>query len=104
MELFKKSLLALILFLGITIGANAQSGWSTSQWYQYRGQSWTEWRVVTVGYDYNGYPINQRQCRQTVWYSEQRQGYVYVWGPNGWYTQWYTGTAWRCYWGAWYPC
>ncbi len=104
MKLFKKALLTLVFILGVTIGASAQSGWNTGQWYQYQGQSWTDWKDVFVGYDGWGMPIYRRQCRNTVWYSEYYSGYTYVWGPNGWYTQWYSGYAWKCYWSNWYWC
>jgi len=102
--MLKKFLLPLlftICFVGNTI---AQSGWQTGNWYQYQGQTWTEWQDVFVGYDFFGNAMYQRMCRNTTWYKEYRSGYVYLWGPSGWYTQWYEGYAWSCYWSNWYRC
>ncbi len=104
MKLLKKIMLTIALLLGLTIGAYAQSGWNTGEWYQYQGETWTEWQTVITGYDFFGNPLYSRKCRQTTWYSESYSGYVYVWGPNGWYTQWYSGYAWKCYWSNWYWC
>lgn len=104
MKLLKKILLTLTIVLGLAIGASAQSNWQTGRWYQYQGQSWTQWQNVIVGYDNWGNAIVRRKCRQTIWYSEQYSGYVYVWGPNGWYRENYSGYAWKCYWGSWYWC
>lgn len=104
MKLLKKLMLTLALVMGMTLAVSAQSSWSTGRWYQYQGQSWTQWQNVIVGYDYYGNAITRTKCRQTVWYSEQYSGYVYVWRNGGWYTQSYNGYAWKCYWGNWYWC
>lgn len=104
MNLFKKALLSIVLFLGLTFTSFSQSGWQSGYYYAYQGENWTEWRIVTVGYDYYGNPINQKQCRQTFWYKEYREGYVYYWGPNGWYKEWKSGYFWYYTWGNWYLC
>jgi hypothetical protein len=104
MSLLKKCLLSLILFLFISVGSFAQSGWISGNYYAYQGKTWTDYTYVTVGYDYYGNPINQKRCRQTTWYQEYREGYVSVWGPNGWYSEWKSGYYWYYKWSAWYNC
>ncbi len=92
-----KNLFLSLAFVLCLVGATiAQSGWQANQWYQYQGQTWTEWQDVFAGYDMFGNPVYQRMCRQTTWYKEYRS--------SGWYTQWYEGYAWSCYWSNWYRC
>lgn len=102
--MLKKILLSIAFILCLAGTTVAQRGWETNQWYQYQGQTWTEWQDVFAGYDFFGYPVYKRMCRQTTWYKEYRAGSTYVWGPSGWYTQWYEGYAWSCYWSNWYLC
>lgn len=104
MNLIKKLVLALAIFFSVAFSATAQNSWNTGRWYQYQGQSWTQWQNVVIGYDNWGNSIVRTQCRVTIWYSEQYSGYVNVWGPNGWYSKSYSGYAWKCYWGNWYWC
>lgn len=100
----KKFIISLLVSLFITLGATAQSGWRTGRIYAERGQTWTQWKIDIVGYDGWGNPIYDKICRQTYWHQKWYRGYVYVWGPNGWYTTWREGSYWYCTWGRWYRC
>jgi len=104
MKLLKKLMLTLMLVIGFSFAVNAQSGWSTSRWYQVQGESWTDWQNVFVGYDMWGNPVYRTQCRDTNWYREYRSGTTYRWGMNGWYSYSYSGYAWSCRWSSWYWC
>ena len=98
----RKLILALVFSLA-TMWAVAQSGWSSGQYYAYRGQAVEECGYVYSKCDAWGNWIgNYVSCRVLVWEQQWRSGYVYYWGPNGWYTQWQSGTFWYCYWGNWY--
>lgn len=68
MKLLNKLLLTVALVVGMTFEADAQSNWSTGRWYQYQGQSWTQWQNVIVGYDNWGNAVVKRKCRDTYWY------------------------------------
>jgi len=81
--MIKKVILPLFFTLFLFSNTFTQSGWQTGNWYQYQGQSWTEWQDVFVGYDFFGYPMYQRMCRNTTWYKEYRTGYVNVWVQMG---------------------
>ncbi len=104
MKLLRNLLLTVIFTVGLAIGAEAQSGWSTGNYYAYQGESRIDY---TYNNEYNFYCncyVTVRYCRQLNWYQEYHSGYVYVWGPNGWYTQWQEGYFWYCTWTGWYVC
>jgi hypothetical protein len=104
MNLIKKLLLTTTILLSITLTTLSQSSWQSGQYYAYKGQTFTEWRWVNVGWDGWGNPITRKQCRQSYWHQEWRQGYVYIWGPNGWYSEWRQGNFWYFTWSNWYLC
>lgn len=100
----KKLLLTLFLLLGITIGSYSQSGWTSGNYYAYKGQNVTESSWATEYSIFCNCYVNVRYCRQSYWYQEYYSGYIYLWGPNGWYTEWKEGTYWYYSFGNWYLC
>jgi hypothetical protein len=80
--------------------AHAQSGYSEGSYYQ---QVYTV-SDVPVGRAYNKYNgygqiIGVFQMwKYAKWDSTTGGQYVYVWGPNGWESQWYSGTYWWFNW------
>lgn len=89
------SILALICVLNF----NAQSGWSSGNYYAYKGQESISCGSPYSTFDgYGNYTGTYKMCRKLVWEQRQYSGYINYWGPNGWYTQWYNGYTWYCYW------
>ena len=102
MKLFKNFLLSLTILIGASFSSNAQSGWSTGQYYAYKGGT-----NVSCGNTYvvqktdgwgNYWNEGWQNCQQRQWYQEYRSGYIYYWGNNGWYSQWKEGYFWYFTW------
>lgn len=104
-----KRCLILLCLLLLIFSTNAQSGYSTGNWYAYQGQSTIETTYKSVWNDFNGWQ-NVRYCRQLNWYQEWHAGYVYYWqwdsfhGQYRWKRQWKEGNYWYCTWSDWYVC
>lgn len=99
----KRILLILAFVITALIGV-AQTGWSYGNYYQNRGESWTEWRTFFAGYDNNGMRVYRKYCRRTNWYSEERSGYYNRWNGYSWESTWYSGYQWRYSWTEWRVC
>ena len=88
-----------IIFLLFVLNISAQSGWSSGNYYAYRGQE-----SITCGSQYStydnfgNYSGTYQNCRKLVWEQRRYSGNIYYWGPQGWYAQWYSGYSWYCYW------
>jgi hypothetical protein len=100
----KKLILALVFSL-VTIWAVAQSGWSSGQYYAYKGQTIEQCGNAYPKYDaWGNWYGNFVSCRVLKWEQQQYSGYVYYWNSNTgqWYSQWQSGYSWYCWWSGWY--
>lgn len=98
-----KTLLFGILFTFSTLFAFSQNGWQAGNYYMYRGEAIENCGYSYAKYDYWGQYIGQYiMCQTLRWERQEHGGYVYVWGPYGWTSQWYQGYAWYCYWSDYY--
>ena len=103
-----KKLLLLVLFLGLNLLTTAQSGWNSSNYYQSRGEVWTQ-TTYASGWDYYAQCyVNIKYCRTVTWHRTWREGYTYSWsyynGRYRWVSNWYSGYSWYYTWGNWYRC
>ena len=98
-----KKLLGLLVGLLLTFTTLAQSGWQSGNYYSYRGQTVKDCGYTYAGnisyYDGFGNPHYYifRNCQILSWRQEYYSGYIYYWGPSGWYTQYQQGTFWYCW-------
>lgn len=95
-----------ITLMSLIILCKAQSGWVAGNIYQYQGEATTTcgyvYNVTCTDYYGNVYICGRAQnCRTLVWEQQYYSGYIYLWGPNGWYTEWHEGYYWSCYWNDW---
>ncbi len=97
----KRILFLLLVTLSVS-QASAQSGWSSGNYYAYKGNVIKDnCSYGTARYDFYGRYLGTYQtCRVTVWYQEWREGYIYLWNSytGQWYTEWRSGTFWYFKW------
>lgn len=94
-----KNFLFGLIFSILSFFSAAQSGWESGNYYMQRGQAVENCGYSYAKYDYWGRYLGQyTTCAYLQWERKDYGGYVYVWSPIGWSTQWYQGYAWYCYW------
>jgi hypothetical protein len=111
MKTIKKTILLTALFGFLAVSTTfAQSGWNSSNYYAYRGQSSIQTSYQTEWNSYYGMYVNVKYCQKLKWYQEYHSGYVYYWqydsysGQYKWKSQWKEGNFWYCTWSGWYRC
>lgn len=100
-----KSLTTIVLIVGIVLcvanDSHAQTGWSSSKYYAQRGGvglTCGPTYVIRNTDGWNYWNEGWQNCRKRVWYQEYHSGYIYLWGPNGWYREWRQGNYWYFTW------
>lgn len=94
----KNFILSLLISLS-SLFSFSQSGWQSGNYYMYQGQAVENCGNTYPKYDWNGYLMGYYvSCQTLVWERVQYSGYVHLWGPAGWYTEWRNSWAWYCYW------
>jgi len=80
---------------------HSQNGWQEKRFYAYKGGS-----DVICGAPYHLSKWNDlgswietwQNCRRRVWHQEFYSGFIYYWGPKGWYREWKEGNYWYFNW------
>jgi len=91
-----KVILFAILLSSVSLFALGQSGFSSGRYYQQR------YRIndIAVSYTYPKYGYHGeylgtfQKWKRARWYDDRGGSFVYLWGPRGWYRQWYEGRYW----------
>ncbi|WP_159802121.1 hypothetical protein [Flavobacterium sp. MK4S-17] len=93
-------LITMIVML-FTINSFCQSGWQSGNYYYERGSSeiicgnaYSVYRTNGINYWYEWW----KDCQQRMWHQQYYSGYIYLWGSQGWYTQWQEGYFWYFTW------
>lgn len=95
-----KVLVLLLIFL-YSCESYSQRAWQENRFYAYRGgtdvicgvpYSLSKWN------EYRSWTETWQNCRKRVWHQEFYSGYIYYWGPKGWYREWKEGNFWYFNW------
>jgi hypothetical protein len=111
MKTLKKSILTILILFFFAISSTfAQSGWSSGNYYAYKGRSVIQTTYQNEWNSYYGRYVNVKYCQKLNWYQEYHSGYVNYWRYNSyygryqWVTEWKEGSFWYCTWSNWYTC